>query len=155
MAVSPTTSNRERLYAPEVAGNTWGYILALHTAASAITARASPFAVAQRRGRFAAGDLIPKQDRLAAGAAVCVSMSCSFLRLILFKGWLFGSTRRLSVLRLPSNEPDQRYIVPKPRQGPLQTAAVTKAQERPIEVCQRMMQEPCQMAAQNRLRMNL
>jgi len=63
--------------APEVAGNTWGSILALHTAASAITARASPFAVAQRRGRFADGDLILKLDRLAAGAAVCVSAAYS------------------------------------------------------------------------------
>ncbi len=69
---SSATPNRKRLYAPEVAGSTCGCIFALHTAASAITARASTFASAQRRGRLAAGDLIPKQDRLAAGAAVCV-----------------------------------------------------------------------------------
>ena len=60
MAISPALPSCGRLYAPEVAENFRGSILALHTAASAITARASPFAVAQRRGRYAAGDLIPK-----------------------------------------------------------------------------------------------
>ncbi len=82
MAVSFATSSHRRLYAPEVAGNTWVYIVDLHTAASTITACASPFAVAQRRGRYAAGDLIPNWDRLAAGVAVCVLRFIFFQRLV-------------------------------------------------------------------------
>ncbi len=75
---------------------------------------------------------------------------------MLFIGLRFSPTRRrLSVLRLPGDEPNQRNIASEPRQGPLQAASVTEAQERPIKVRQRMMQKPCQMAAQNRLRMNL
>ena len=153
MVVSFATSSHRRLYAPEVAGNTWVYIVDLHTAASAVTACASPFAVAQRRGRYAAGDLIPEWDRLAAGVAVCV--------LYFFSVWYIGWPRRLSLmfclsfLRLPCNQPDQWNVTSKPRQGSLQAAAVTEAQERPIKVRQRMMQQPGQVAAQNRLRMNL
>ena len=74
---------------------------------------------------------------------------------MLFRGLHFGYMGRLSFLRLSRDEPDQWNVIPQPRQGPFQTAAVTVTQEGPIKVRQRMMQQPCQMAAQNRLRMNL
>jgi len=89
-------------------------------------------ALAQHRGRSAARDLILNRTGSRRARRCAFLRPMLFLRLVHFIGRHFGLTGirfsfLFSFLWLPRDQPDQRNIVPKPRQGPLQPAAVAEA----------------------------